>query len=132
MEHQPKISSPMRLILSMLAIIADLVNWIPGVNIIATIITFAIFQGYFRIKQIPGAYGLVGNVAEFVPGLSVAPWITIAVLITIFVDKNPGSWLGKKVSTATSLAPLSGGKGAPVIKTPKGGLAASAVAPQKQ
>ncbi len=126
-KHQPKIPTPVAFILIVVAIIADLINWIPGVNIIVTILTLG-YQFYFWSAGVPGFIGIIGNVIEFIPGLSVIPALTAAISLTVYVDRHPESWIGKKVlEIAAKLKAARGGGGsaaaaAPRIRTPKGAL----------
>ena len=123
--YQPKISTPVAFVLMAFAIIADLINWIPGVNIIVTVLTLG-YQLYFRMVGVTGVIGLVGNSTEFIPGLSVIPALTAAIGLTIYVDWHPESALAKKINQAASkLKSKKAGAVAPVgakIKTPKGAL----------
>ena len=85
--QEPKISIVEAYFLIVFAIIADLINWIPIINILTTIVTLPVFQFYFMIKGVKGIYSLAGNIAELIPGLSVLPAITAGVVTTIIVDR---------------------------------------------
>jgi len=100
------------IILMMFSIFADLINWIPGVNIIATIITYGVVL-YFWFRGVPIGPSLVGNSLELIPGLSVAPLLSVAVGMTIYRDHNPESVISRITAVTAK------------IKTPKGGLAQS-------
>lgn len=100
--HEPKIGTPMAFVLIAVAIISDLLNWIPVVNIILAVFTSA-FPLYFWFKGLPFSVSLIGDVAEFIPGLSVVPALTASVALTIYADRNPDSWFGKKVSKISAL-----------------------------
>ena len=70
-----------------LALIADLLNWIPVVNWLITAITLPSFQFYFKMKGIRSGWSLAGNLAEVLPLVSVLPLITAGVVITIIMDR---------------------------------------------
>lgn len=84
--QEAKISTVEAYYLIVFAIMADLVNWIPIVNILTTVVTLPVFQFYFRIKGVKSMYSLAGNLAEVIPFVSVLPAITAGVLVTIIVD----------------------------------------------
>jgi len=86
MKHEPKISLPERYFLIVFAVLADLINWIPIVNILVTIIILPAFQFYFIIKGVRGTYSLMGQIMELIPVLSILPSITTGIIITIIID----------------------------------------------
>ena len=124
MDHKPKISDAAAFLLMSLAIIADLLNWIPIANWIVTLITLAIFQIYFRIKGVAGIYGLLGNLGETIPLVSILPCISFAVGYTIWVDRHPKSTLAKVSKVAEVAKGKFPGKTQAGIKTPIGKLGA--------
>ena len=79
------------------AIIADLINWIPVVNWIVTLITLPAFQLYFYLKGMRGIYSLVGNVIELVPVLSILPGVTTGIVLAIVFEKLEETSIGEKV-----------------------------------
>ncbi|MEK9186342.1 MAG: hypothetical protein AAB885_02015 [Patescibacteria group bacterium] len=85
----PKISTTEAMFLIMAGVVADLINWIPVVNWIVAIFMFPITQLYFRMKGVRGQYALIGNIMELIPGLSVLPAYTIAMVATIYLDRHP-------------------------------------------
>ncbi len=93
--HTPKISEGAIYFLVVGAVIADLTNWIPIWNIISAIITFFIFQLYFRSKGLPTAANIIAQLAELIPIVSILPLVTVGVLIVIWIDRHPSSTLAK-------------------------------------
>src|SRR3989344_7668550 len=90
--------SPMEIyLLITFAIIADLINWIPVVNWIVTLITLPAFQLYFYLKGMRGIYSLVGNAIELVPVLSILPGVTTGIVLAIVFEKLEETSIGKKV-----------------------------------
>lgn len=87
MENQPKISIVEAYFLIAFALIADFINWIPILNILTTIITLPALQFYLKAKGVRGTSGLIGNLLEFIPGLSILPGITGGVIATIIIDR---------------------------------------------
>ncbi len=86
--------------LSMFAIIADLVNTIPVVNIFCAIVTLFITQIYFVLKGVKWGYNLAMELVEFIPVVSILPAVTAGIVITIFITNSPR--LNKAVQKATS------------------------------
>ena len=85
---QPKISSFDATILIIVAVIFDLFNWIPIINIFITFVSLVGFQLYFFLKGVKKAkYSLAGNVFELVPALSILPAITAGVVATIIAQR---------------------------------------------
>ena len=80
------------------ALISDLINWIPVLNLIVTFLTLPAFQLYFILKKAKGVYSLAGNLAELIPGISILPAVTLGVLTTILITN--------KLAKAETLAPL--------------------------
>ena len=85
--NQPKISLIEAFFLLAFALISDLINWIPIINIFVTIGTLPAFWFYFTLKGVKNRANLVGNLIEFVPALSVLPAITAGILLTIIFDR---------------------------------------------
>lgn len=83
-----KIPFPEAYLLTAFAIIADLINWIPIINIFISVITLG-FTLYFIIKGVPFLLALAGTIAEFFPVLSVFPILTVAIVITIALHWLP-------------------------------------------
>ncbi len=87
-EIKPRLSGTEAYFLIAFALIADLINWIPVINIITTVVTAAFFQFYFFIRKVKGAqWSLIGNIIEFIPVASVLPAITAGVVGTIIADR---------------------------------------------
>ncbi len=95
MENQPKISAPEAFFLIIVAVIADLINWIPFVNWLVTFVTLPGFQFYFMIKRVKGYAAVVGNLIELIQFLSFLPAITAGVLGVIIIDRLTASKLGQ-------------------------------------
>lgn len=95
MDNQPKISLPEAYFLVSFAVIADLINWIPIVNIISGTATLLGFQLYFIMKGVRGIWSLAGNAVDLIPGLSALPAVTAGVLATIIIDRATASKLGQ-------------------------------------
>ena len=87
-ENQPKISPGEAYFLIAFAVIADLINWIPVVNLLVTLITLPGFQLYFKMKGVKGTASKAANIIELVPFLSTLPAITTGVIITIILDRR--------------------------------------------
>lgn len=86
----PKISTTEAILLISFALLADLINWIPLVNLIVTFFTLPAFQFYFYLKGVRGIYSLIGNLIEIIPFLSILPGITVGIIATILIaDKMP-------------------------------------------
>jgi len=102
MEHQPKISLPEAYFLVCFAIILDLINWIPVINIITTVISTASFQLYYFFKGVRGYASLATNLLEFIPILSALPLITTGAIITILIDRTAASKIGSTALKAAS------------------------------
>jgi len=104
--QEPKISDGEAVLLILFALLADLLNWIPGINILITLITLPILQFYFIvIKRIKSYYSIAGNILELIPVLSILPAITGGVVATILLDRKKA-----RSSHKSSLKKLSGGK----------------------
>lgn len=88
-EQRNKISDVEAILLIIGGLIADIINWIPGINVLVGIVVFPITQLYFRAKEVKGTYSLVGNIIELIPFLSVLPAYTAAFAVTIYVDRHP-------------------------------------------
>ena len=86
---QNKISTAEAILLIMVGLVADLINWVPIVNWVVAIFMFPITQIYFRMKGIRGNYSLISNLIELIPIVSVLPAYTIAMVATIYVDRHP-------------------------------------------
>jgi len=97
MNQGPKISLGEAFFLVAFAIIADLINWIPVINWVATAVTFPAYQLYFYMRGLKGAYALGGNIIELIPAISVLPAITAGVVATIIANRTKSSVLGSKV-----------------------------------
>jgi hypothetical protein len=83
-----KLSSIDIIILVTSALLADVLNAIPFLNIVVAAVSTCFFQLYFFMKGVKKAkYSLVGNVAEFIPGLSVLPAVTAGVIATIIANR---------------------------------------------
>lgn len=96
MPNEPKISPGEIYFLIVIAVISDLINWIPVVNIFVTLVTLPGFQFYFRYKGLKGTASLAANIIELIPFLSVLPAITTGVIIIIVLDRRAA----KKAQTA--------------------------------
>ncbi len=107
---EPKISLPEAYFLIAFAIIADLINWIPIINWLVTLITLPGFQFYFAMKGVRGVYSLAGNLIEFVPVLSVLPAITAGIIATIIIDRLEANKLGQLATQGLA-------KARPIAKT---------------
>ena len=79
------------------AIIADLINWIPIVNWVVTLITLPAFQLYFYLKGMRGIYSLVGNAIELVPVLSILPGVTTGIVLAIIFERLGKTSVGGKI-----------------------------------
>ena len=86
---QNKISTAEAILLIMVGLVADLINWVPIVNWVVAIFMFPITQIYFRMKGIRSNYSLISNLIELIPIVSVLPAYTIAMVATIYVDRHP-------------------------------------------
>jgi len=104
MSNQSKISLPEAYLLVSFAVIADLVNWIPIVNIFSSVATLLGFQLYFIIKGVRGIWSIAGNGVDLIPGLSVLPAVTAGVLATIIIDRATASKLGQTALKAAGPA----------------------------
>ena len=104
MEQQPKISTPEAVLILMVTAIADLISIIPLMNWLVSVIMFPVTQFYLRLKGIKGMYMLIGNVIEVIPVLSALPGYTVAMAITIYVDRHP-QIAAKIQKTASSKSP---------------------------
>jgi hypothetical protein len=101
MEHQPKISIPEAMLLMIIAIIADLIGWIPIVNWVVAIFMFPITQLYFRLKGVKGFFSLIGNLAELIPVISALPAYTFSIGATLLIDRSPR--LQEKLTKTTGI-----------------------------
>ena len=111
MEHQPKISLIEAYLLVTFALIADLINWIPFLSWVVTVITLPAFQFYFFMKGVRGVWSLGGNIVEFIPGLSALPAVTAGVVDTILIDRAAATKLGQAgLAAAGPVGKLAGGK----------------------
>ena len=84
---EPKISDGAIYYLIVFAVIADLINLLPLVNILSTLITLPIFQIYFRLKGIKSTSFVVSQMIEFIPIISILPATTAGVVIVIIQDR---------------------------------------------
>lgn len=87
MESQNKIPLPEEYLVTAFAVVCDMLNWIPLLNIIVTAVTLPAFQLYFMLRGIRGTYSLAGNLIELVPGLSVFPGLTAGIIITFIMHR---------------------------------------------
>lgn len=70
------------------AVIADLLNPIPLVNIVVGAVSTGFFQLYFFIKGVKKShYSLIGNSMEFIPAVSILPAVTAGVIMTIMANR---------------------------------------------
>src|SRR3989344_6893565 len=97
MKNKSKILPMEAYFLIAFAVIADLINWIPVVNWVVTLITLPAFQLYFYLKGMRGIYSLVGNVIELVPVLSILPGVTTGIVLAIVFEKLEETSIGEKV-----------------------------------
>lgn len=97
---KPKIPTPVAILLVIISIICDLLNWIPILNWIIGLIRIAITQIYFRYKGVKGIYDLVGVLIDFIPAISVLPTTTAGILVTIWIDRHPKGTLAKTSAVA--------------------------------
>jgi hypothetical protein len=102
MEGEPKISTVEAILLVLIALLADAINWIPVVNWVVTLITLPAFQLYFILKKVRGLYALAGNLIEFIPILSILPGVTAGVVGVILLDRATA----KKNALRGKLAPI--------------------------
>ena len=86
---QNKISTAEAILLIMVGLVADLINWVPIVNWVVAIFMFPITQIYFRMKGIRGNYSLICNLIELIPVVSVLPAYTTAMVATVYMDRHP-------------------------------------------
>jgi hypothetical protein len=99
---KPKISLAEAYLLIAFAIISDLINWIPVVNWIVTLVTLPGFQLYFYLRGVKGYAALAGNIIELIPFLSVLPCITVGVILVILIDRAATTRLGAKLARVGS------------------------------
>ena len=104
MPPEPKISTAEAILLVFFAIIADVINLIPFINILATIVTFTITQLYFRMKGVKATFNIIMQLLEFIPIVSVLPLTTAGVVVTIIIDHNQ-KLLGTVIATAGAVVP---------------------------
>lgn len=86
---EPKISMAEGTILVIFAVLADLVNWIPVLNVLVSFGTLGFFQLYFLMKGVRGIWSFAGNLMEFFPVVSLLPAVTGGVLATLWLDRHP-------------------------------------------
>lgn len=86
--NQSKISVPEAIFLIIGAIFVDVLDFIPFVDVIASICSIMIFQIYFLLRGIRGTYSLVGNIIDLVPFIGLLPATTAGVVVTIIIDRN--------------------------------------------
>ncbi|MBI5220476.1 MAG: hypothetical protein HY978_01405 [Candidatus Liptonbacteria bacterium] len=91
----PKIPSAEALLVGALILLADILDYIPGVGLgVTDAIAFPSEQIYMRTKGVKGNYALIGNLLELIPVVGdVLPLRTAAFLVTIYVDRHPKSAL---------------------------------------
>lgn len=86
------------------AVIADLINWIPVLNWIVTLVTLPAYQIYFYMKGMRGIYTMTGNLIELIPALSALPGITTGVVVAVIADRVTASKLGRTALGAAAIA----------------------------
>jgi len=93
------------------AIVADLINWIPIVNVLVTIVAFPSYWLYFIIKGVsfaPTLPALIGNLLEIFPVLSAFPMVTVGVAVTIIIniilERAAATKLGRTVTKTAGTA----------------------------
>ncbi len=96
----PKTNLVEILIIMSILIIADLLNWIPILNIILAILTLGITQLYFKKKGLKTNTNLILEIGEFVPIISVLPLASLGAAITFWIDHHPKS----KIASAAKIA----------------------------
>lgn len=104
-EHEPKISMAEGVILLVLAIIADLFNWIPLLGTLISFGTLAFFQLYFLMKGVRGIWSFAGNLMEFFPVVSLLPAATGGVLATLWLDRQPPKVVGQLAGQSQTTKP---------------------------
>ena len=82
-----KLSTLQRFVLICIALLADLINLVPFLNILITAVVEPSLGIYFRIKKLTIAPTVIATIIEFIPGLSAIPGITLGVIITILYDQ---------------------------------------------
>lgn len=108
---EPKISTAEAILLIIFALIADVINLIPLINILATVITFTLTQLYFRMKGIKATFNMVMQFLEFIPVISALPLTTVGVIVVIILDHNQ-----KAVSDITNTEEKKTSRNAPFIQ----------------
>ncbi len=84
-----KLSSIDIIILVIAAPLFDLSNAFPLLNVVASAASTFFFQTYFFMKGVKKShYSLVGNLVEFIPGLSILPAVTAGVITTIVTNRK--------------------------------------------
>ncbi len=83
--------------LVMIALLFDLLNWIPIINWLVGIFSFLGFGLYFFARGIKQKYNIMGNLFEFLPFLSFLPAVTAGVVATI-ISNNIAAKVSEKVT----------------------------------
>lgn len=97
---EPKISFMVGYWLLLFAIVADLINWIPGINLLVAWTILPLFSLYYFMNGLRGtahfATQIVQYIVETVPALSILPATSIGVLIIIILDRLEATKLGSE------------------------------------
>ena len=80
-------------------LIADLINLVPFVNILVTLIITPMLVIYFRLKKLPVHTSIATGLLELIPVLSILPGVTLGIIITILIDRL-GPMLEEKASVS--------------------------------
>ncbi len=96
MNNEPKISPVEIYFLMALAIVVDLINWIPLVNVPVSFVALIAFPWYFKKKGVPAYPAIISGLVGFIPVLSVLPETIAGVIACIILDRALASQLGSE------------------------------------
>jgi|SRR3989344_4168592 len=89
-----KISTMEIVLLVLFAFTADILSFIPIINIVMSLVVTPVLFVYYKIKRVPTYPTIIAGVIEVVPVLSMLPAFTAGVLAVILIDKFGASKLG--------------------------------------
>jgi hypothetical protein len=89
------------------AIIVDLINWIPFINVPVSIAALIVFPWYFKAREVPAYPTVISGLIGLIPGLSALPETIAGVIACIILDRMLASRLSMAIVQ----------KGLPAIQT---------------
>ena len=87
--HKPKLSGIEVALAILMAIVVDIIDFIPILDVIVSLGSFIIFWLWFTMRGVRQGWNIACQAVDVIPILDIIPATTLGILITVIIDRVP-------------------------------------------